>query len=161
MSWPAGNQSRLTECGHLCLAPADRLVFTNVGSTWGWRIIWWVGRCVVTNVDPTPASDLHDRVRRVVEVGEVGRSRVELFEDIRGDHRREELSIRALADSHRMHRRTVHIHGVEGIDSKNAALDQLQARTPAAASCRTHRPARPRHTRVEGTCGLRARPASR
>ncbi|MFZ0712820.1 IS21 family transposase [Mycobacterium sp.] len=35
------------------------------------------------------------------------RSRVELFEAIRRDHRREELSIRQLADRHRVHRRTV------------------------------------------------------
>jgi DNA-binding transcriptional regulator YhcF (GntR family) len=35
------------------------------------------------------------------------RSRVELFEEIRRDQRREELSIRQLADKHRVHRRTV------------------------------------------------------
>lgn len=35
------------------------------------------------------------------------RSRVELFEAIRRDHRREELSIRQLADRHGVHRRTV------------------------------------------------------
>ncbi|MGQ0467373.1 MAG: IS21 family transposase [Sporichthyaceae bacterium] len=35
------------------------------------------------------------------------RSRVELFETIRRDHRREDLSIRALADRHGVHRRTV------------------------------------------------------
>src|SRR5215470_15683967 len=35
------------------------------------------------------------------------RSRVELFEAIRRDHRREELSIRQLASRHRVHRRTV------------------------------------------------------
>ena len=35
------------------------------------------------------------------------RSRVELFEAIRRDRRLEELSIRELADRHRMHRRTV------------------------------------------------------
>ncbi len=35
------------------------------------------------------------------------RSRVELFEAIRRDHRREELSIRQLAKRHRVHRRTV------------------------------------------------------
>ena len=34
-------------------------------------------------------------------------SRVEIFEAIRRDHRREELSIRQLADRHRVHRRTV------------------------------------------------------
>ena len=33
--------------------------------------------------------------------------RVELFEMIRRDRRREQLSIRALADKHRVHRRTV------------------------------------------------------
>lgn len=33
--------------------------------------------------------------------------RVELFETIRRDRRREQLSIRALADKHRVHRRTV------------------------------------------------------
>ncbi len=37
----------------------------------------------------------------------MARSRVELFEAIRRDHRREELSIRALADKHGVHRRTV------------------------------------------------------
>lgn len=35
------------------------------------------------------------------------RSRVELFEQIRRDRRREELSIRELAEKHRVHRRTV------------------------------------------------------
>ena len=35
------------------------------------------------------------------------RSRVEVFEAIRRDHRRDELSIRALADRHHVHRRTV------------------------------------------------------
>jgi transposase len=35
------------------------------------------------------------------------RSRVELFEEIRVDHRREGLSIRELAERHRVHRRTV------------------------------------------------------
>ena len=39
--------------------------------------------------------------------GQVARSRVELFEAIRRDHRREELSIRGLADRHGVHRRTV------------------------------------------------------
>ncbi len=37
----------------------------------------------------------------------MARSRVELFEAIRRDHRRDELSIRALADRHGVHRRTV------------------------------------------------------
>lgn len=37
----------------------------------------------------------------------MARSRVELFEAIRRDHRREELSIRGLADRYRVHRRTV------------------------------------------------------
>ena len=37
----------------------------------------------------------------------MGGSRVELFEAIRRDHRREELSIRALAERHQVHRRTV------------------------------------------------------
>ncbi len=35
------------------------------------------------------------------------RSRVQLFEAIRRDHRREELSIRELAPRYRVHRRTV------------------------------------------------------
>jgi transposase len=39
--------------------------------------------------------------------GLMARSRVELFERIRRDHRREELSIRGLADRYRVHRRTV------------------------------------------------------
>ena len=34
-------------------------------------------------------------------------SRVEIFERIRRDHEQEELSIRALADRHGVHRRTV------------------------------------------------------
>lgn len=37
----------------------------------------------------------------------MARSKVELFEAIRRDHRREELSIRGLADRYRVHRRTV------------------------------------------------------
>lgn len=37
----------------------------------------------------------------------MARSRVELFEAIRRDHRRDGLSIRALADRHQVHRRTV------------------------------------------------------
>lgn len=37
----------------------------------------------------------------------MARSKVELFEAIRRDHRREELSIRGLADRHGVHRRTV------------------------------------------------------
>ncbi len=37
----------------------------------------------------------------------MARSRVELFEAIRRDHRREGLSIRGLADRHGVHRRTV------------------------------------------------------
>jgi transposase len=39
----------------------------------------------------------------------VARSRVELFEAIRRDHRRDGLSIRALADRHGVHRRTVRL----------------------------------------------------
>jgi transposase len=64
-----------------------------------------VGRCVVTNIGPTPESDLHVGVV-VVEVGQVA-TRVELFEAIRRDARLEGLSIRDLADRHRVHRRTV------------------------------------------------------
>jgi hypothetical protein len=37
----------------------------------------------------------------------VARSRVELFEAIRRDHRREGLSVRGLADRYRVHRRAV------------------------------------------------------
>jgi DNA-binding transcriptional regulator YhcF (GntR family) len=37
----------------------------------------------------------------------VTRSRVEVFEQIRRDHRLEQLSIRELAERHRVHRRTV------------------------------------------------------
>ena len=37
----------------------------------------------------------------------MARSRVELFEQIRRDRRVEKLSIRELADKHRVHRRTV------------------------------------------------------
>jgi hypothetical protein len=54
---------------------------------------------------PTCRSDL-----RVVFVGvevAVARSRVELFEQIRRDRRVEGLSIRELAERHRVHRRTV------------------------------------------------------
>ena len=39
----------------------------------------------------------------------MARSRVELFEAIRRDHRRDGLSIRALADRHGVHRRTVRL----------------------------------------------------
>lgn len=39
----------------------------------------------------------------------MARSRVELFEAIRRDHRRDDLSIRALADRHGVHRRTVRL----------------------------------------------------
>ena len=77
----------------------------------GWRFRCWVGRCVVTNVGPTPESDLHVGVV-VVEVGQVG-TRVELFEAIRRDARVEDLSIRQLADRHQVHRRTVR----EALDS--------------------------------------------
>ncbi len=73
---------------------------------WGVRLLLGVGWRVVTNVGPTLGSDSH--VRCVVDVG-VGqvRSRVELFEDIRRDQRREDLSIRELASRHGVHRRTV------------------------------------------------------
>jgi len=64
------------------------------------------GRCVVTNVGPTPESDFHVSVVVDVEVGQVG-SRVELFEAIRRDRRVEALSIRELAERHRVHRRAV------------------------------------------------------
>ena len=37
----------------------------------------------------------------------MGSSRVELFESIRRDARREDLSVRALAERHHVHRRTV------------------------------------------------------
>jgi len=56
----------------------------------------------------------------------VARSRVELFEAIRRDHRLEELSVRALADRHGVHRRTV-----------RQALDNavpLERKTPARAA---------------------------
>ena len=71
----------------------------------GRRFCCRVERCVVTNVGPTPESDLHVTVV-VVEVGQVG-SRVELFEAIRRDARLEGLSIRELAERHQVHRRTV------------------------------------------------------
>jgi predicted DNA-binding protein (UPF0251 family) len=63
----------------------------------------WV-RCVVTNVGPTLVRIVPVVVGR--EVGQV-RSRVELFEQIRRDRRRKELSIRELAERHGVHRRTV------------------------------------------------------
>ena len=49
------------------------------------------------------------RSSRPVVGGKVGqvRSRVELFEQIRRDRRREELSIRELSEKHGVHRRTV------------------------------------------------------
>src|SRR5665811_1837342 len=62
-------------------------------------------RCVITNVGPTPESDLHVSVVDV-EVGQVG-SRVELFEEIRRDRRTQALSIRELAERHKVHRRAV------------------------------------------------------
>src|SRR5665647_985545 len=70
-----------------------------------WRCCCRVGRCVVTNVGPTPESDLHVSVVDV-EVGQVG-SRVEMFEEIRRDRRVEALSIRELAERHKVHRRAV------------------------------------------------------
>ncbi|MGH3673768.1 MAG: hypothetical protein ACRDSH_24575, partial [Pseudonocardiaceae bacterium] len=45
--------------------------------------------------------------RRRGEVGEGMAGRVELFEGIRRDHRREQLSVRALTERHGVHRRTV------------------------------------------------------
>src|SRR5664279_3041451 len=72
---------------------------------------WWrygcrVGRCVVTNVGPTQESDLHVSVYADGEVSQVG-SRVELFEEIRRDRRAEGLSVRELAERHKVHRRAV------------------------------------------------------
>jgi hypothetical protein len=52
---------------------------------------------VISSVGECPAME---------EVGEVA-GRVELFEAIRRDHRRDQLSIRALADKYGVHRRTV------------------------------------------------------
>src|SRR5674476_1016384 len=68
-----------------------------------WRCRCRVGQCVVTNVGPTQESDLHVSVVDV-EVGQVG-SRVELFEAIRRDRRTQALSIRELAERHKVHRR--------------------------------------------------------
>src|SRR5665647_2273935 len=65
-----------------------------------WRCCCRVGRCVVTNVGPTPESDLHVSVVDV-EVGQVG-SRVELFEEIRRGRRVEALSMRELAERHKV-----------------------------------------------------------
>jgi len=53
-------------------------------------------------------------------------SRVELFEEIRRDHRREELSVRALADRHGVHRRTVR--------QALAAVEPAARKTPARAA---------------------------
>jgi transposase len=86
------------------VAPLRSLIFTNLGSTWGGGSLSG-GRCVVTNVGPAPESDLHVSVVDV-EVGQVG-SRVELFEEIRRDRRIEALSIRELAERHKVHRRAV------------------------------------------------------
>src|SRR5664280_2948476 len=71
-----------------------------------WRYCCRVGRCVVTNVGPTQESDLHVSVYADGEVSQVG-SRVELFEGIRRDRRTEGLSIRELAERHKVHRRAV------------------------------------------------------
>src|SRR5665811_925569 len=71
-----------------------------------WRCCCRVGRCVVTNVGPTQESDLHVSVFTGGEVSQVG-SRVELFEEIRRDRRVEALSIRELAERHKVHRRAV------------------------------------------------------
>src|SRR5665647_862862 len=71
-----------------------------------WRYCCRVGRCVVTNVGPTQESDLHVSVYADGEVSQVG-SRVELFEEIRRDRRSEGLSIRELAERHKVHRRAV------------------------------------------------------
>src|SRR5665811_1391435 len=69
-----------------------------------WRYCCRVGRCVVTNVGPTQESDLHVSVYADGEVSQVG-SRVELFEEIWRDRRSEGLSIRELAERHKVHRR--------------------------------------------------------
>src|ERR1035437_1373438 len=71
-----------------------------------WRYCCRVGRCVVTNVGPTQESDLHVSVFTGEEVSQVG-SRVELFEVIRRDRRAEGLSIRELAERHKVHQRAV------------------------------------------------------
>lgn len=63
------------------------------------------GRRVVANVGPTPDA-ISTSMLSSVEV-EMARSRVELFEQIRRDRRVEGLSIRELAERHRVHRRTV------------------------------------------------------
>src|SRR5674476_1327349 len=75
-----------------------------------WRYCCRVGRCVVTNVGPTQESDLHVSVYADGEVSQVG-SRVELFEEIRHDRRSEGLSIRELAERHKVHRRAVRHFG--------------------------------------------------
>jgi hypothetical protein len=64
-----------------------------------------VGWCVVTNCGPT-LDAICTSLLSGVEV-EMARSRVELFESIRRGRRVEDLSIRELADRHRVHRRTV------------------------------------------------------
>ena len=114
------------------------------------------------------------------------RSRVELFEQIRRDRRLEELSIRELAERHRVHRRTVR----QALASRGAAAAQgVPARgrgrrwTPwvggdrrlagggpgGAAQAAAHRPAgvaaagrraRREAGRVDGVALRRAAPAS-
>lgn len=67
----------------------------------------WVTRLAFVTVDIGPTRRLNSAVPCRIAVGGWLRSRVELFEAIRRDARREELSIRALADRHGVHRRTV------------------------------------------------------
>jgi transposase len=86
------------------LAPVGPVVFTNFGPTWV-VIGLLVGAACRHECWPHPGSDLHVEVVGV-ESG-MARSRVELFEQIRRARRDEKLSIRELADKHRVHRRTV------------------------------------------------------
>ncbi len=101
---PQSRVGRSSECGHLKWAHFSHYLhefWLHLGSVFavGWR-------CVVTNVGPTPESDLHVSVVGDVKVGQVVHD-WSYFEDIRRDRRVESLSIRELAERHKVHRRAV------------------------------------------------------
>lgn len=59
----------------------------------------------------------------------MARSRVELFEAIRRDHRRDGLSIRALSDRHQVHRRTVRLALIDAMLTVDLTAPRKQRHT--------------------------------
>ena len=88
------------------LAPLRPLRVMNFGPTWGGdAAAGWGG--VSSRILAPPRSRIFTSVFFADgEVSQVG-SRVELFEAIRRDRRSEALSIRKLAERHKVHRRAV------------------------------------------------------